>query len=57
MKKISCKLVFRSETIRALDNIDLMRARGGGDPIEAGGTNRTQSGINCVAQDAVPMPK
>jgi hypothetical protein len=50
MKKTSRKLVIRSETIRALNNIDLMRVRGGGD-------DGTQSGINCVAQAAPPMPK
>lgn len=57
MKKITRKLMVRSETVRTLDNIDLMRARGGGDPAGAAGTDRTQSGINCVAQDAVPVPK
>jgi hypothetical protein len=56
MKKLPRKLVIRSETIRTLNNIDLMRARGGGDLAEAGGTNRTQSGINCPAQ-VVPMPQ
>jgi hypothetical protein len=50
MKKTPRKLVIRSETIRTLNNIDLVRARGGGD-------DRTQSGINCPAQDALPMPK
>jgi len=50
MKKIRRKLIIRSETIRTLNNIDLMRARGGGD-------DGTQSGINCVAQAAPPMPK
>jgi hypothetical protein len=53
MKKILRKLVIRRETIRALNNIDLMRVKGGGDPA---GMDRTQSGINCPAQDAVPMP-
>jgi hypothetical protein len=56
MKKISRKLVVRSETVRTLDNIDLMHARGGDDPANAAGTNRTESGINCIAQ-AVPVPK
>ena len=57
MKKIPRKLVIRRETIRALNNIELMRARGGGDLTEVAGTHRTESGINCPAQDAVPMPK
>jgi len=56
MKKIPRKLVVRSETIKTLDNIDLMRARGGGDLADAAGTDRTQSGINCPAQ-VVPVPK
>jgi hypothetical protein len=57
MKKINRKLAVRSETVRTLDNIDLMRARGGDDPANATGTNRTESGINCIAQGAVPVPK
>jgi hypothetical protein len=57
MKKIPRKLVFRSETLRTLDNIDLVRARGGGDSADADLMDRTQSGINCVAQPAVPTPK
>lgn len=57
MKKIMRKLVVRSETVRTLDNIDLKHARGGDAPANAAGTNRTESGINCVAQDAVPVPK
>jgi len=57
MKKIPRKLVVRSETVRTLDNIDLMRARGGGDPAIAAGTNRTESGMDCIAQAAVPVPK
>jgi hypothetical protein len=50
MKKIPRKLVIRSETIRALNNLDLMRVRGGDD-------RRTESGINCAAPDVLPMPK
>jgi hypothetical protein len=57
MKKITRKLMVHSETVRTLDNIDLMRARGGDDPANAAGTDRTQSGINCAAQAAVPVPK
>lgn len=57
MKKNTRKLVVRRETVRTLDNIDLMRARGGDDPANAGGTNGTQSGITCPAQAAVPVPK
>jgi hypothetical protein len=57
MKKITRKLVIRSETVRTLDNIDLKRARGGDDPANAAGTNRTETGINCVAQNAAPVPK
>jgi len=57
MKKITRKLVVRSETVRTLDSIDLMRARGGGDPADAAGTNRTESGMDCIAQAAVPVPK
>jgi hypothetical protein len=63
MKKIRRKLIIRSETIRTLNNIDLMRARGGGDDGTQSGINcvaqdgRTESGINCAAQDALPMPK
>jgi hypothetical protein len=49
MKKATRKLVVRRETVRTLDNIDLMRARGGGDPTNAAGTDRTDSGINCPA--------
>ena len=56
MKKVTRKLVVRSETIRMLDNIDLTRARGGGDLANAAGNDPTQSGINCVAQAAV-VPK
>jgi hypothetical protein len=55
MKQTPRKLVIRSETLRTLDNIDLLRARGGGDL--ADGMDRTQSGINCVAQAAVPVPR
>jgi hypothetical protein len=57
MKKVARKLMVRSETVRTLDNIDLTRARGGGDPADAAGTDRTQSGINCPAQAAVPAPR
>jgi hypothetical protein len=57
MKKITRKLVVCSETVRTLDNVDLVRARGGGDPANAAGTDRTDSGINCVAQAAVVVPK
>jgi hypothetical protein len=57
MKKVTRKLMVRSETVRTLDNVDLMRARGGDDPANAVGTDRTQSGINCVAQAAVVVPK
>ena len=58
MKKVTRKLMVRSETVRTLDNIDLMRARGGGDlAANASGNDPTQSGINCVAQAAVPVPK
>jgi len=57
MKKVPRKLVVRSETIKTLVNIDLMCARGGGDPADAAGADRTQSGINCPAQSAVPVPK
>ncbi len=57
MKKITRKLVVHSETIRALDSIDLTRARGGGDSPDAGGTDRTQSGINCPVQAAAILPK
>jgi hypothetical protein len=52
MKKNTRKLVVRSETVRTLDNIDLMRARGGDDPANAAGTDTTQSGINCPAPAA-----
>jgi hypothetical protein len=55
MKKITRKLVVRRETVRTLDNIDLMRARGGDDP--AAKTNGTESGINCPAQAAALLPK
>lgn len=57
MKKITRKLVVRSETVRMLDNINLKRARGGDDPALGAKTNGTESGINCIAQDAVPVPK
>lgn len=57
MKKITRKLVVRSETVRTLDNIDLIRARGGSDPANAAGTDRTQSGMDCPAQAAVPVLK
>jgi hypothetical protein len=57
MKKITRKLVVRSETVRTLDNTDLLRARGGGDPAPAAGTNRTESGMDCVVQAAVVVPK
>ena len=57
MKKIPRKLVIRIETVRMLDNIALVRARGGGDSVEAAGTNRTQSGIVCPAQANMPMPR
>jgi hypothetical protein len=49
MKKVTRKLVVRSETVRTLDNIDLTRARGGVDPANASGNDPTQSGINCPA--------
>ena len=52
MKKSNRKLVVRSETVRALDNIDLMRARGGDDLAGGPKTNGTESGINCPAQAA-----
>ena len=56
MKKSTRKLVVRSETIRTLDNIDLTRARGGGGlAANASGNDPTDSGINCVAQAAVPV--
>lgn len=57
MKKITRKLVVRSETVRTLDNIDLTHAKGGGNPADAAGTNRTQSGMDCPAQAAVVVPK
>ena len=57
MKKIPRKLVFRSETLRTLDNIDLVRARGGGDSAEVDVMDPTQSGINCRAQAIVPVPR
>jgi hypothetical protein len=57
MKKITRKLIVRSETVRTLDNIDLMRAKGGGDSADVAGTDRTQSGITCPAQAAVPVSK
>lgn len=55
MKKTTRKLLVRSETLRvlrALDNVDLARAQGGGDALAAESTN-TQSGINCPVQAAV----
>ena len=52
MKKVARKLVIRSETVRLLHDIDLVRARGGGDAAEVAETHRTQSGINCPAQVA-----
>jgi hypothetical protein len=55
MKKITRKLVVRSETVRTLDNIDLVRAKGGSAP--AVGGDRTQSGMDCIAQAAVAVPK
>lgn len=57
MKKITRKLEVRSETVRTLDNIDLMRARGGSDPANAATKDRTQSGMDCPAQAAVVVPK
>ena len=57
MKKITRKLVVRSETVRTLDNVDLRRARGGDELANAGKTNGTESGINCIAQAAVPVLK
>jgi hypothetical protein len=57
MKKITRKLVVRSETVRTLANIDLTRARGGDAPAPGAKTNGTESGINCVAQNAAPVPK
>jgi hypothetical protein len=55
MKKIARKLMVCSETVRTLDNIDLRRAMGGSDPANAGGTNRTESGINCPAPVAAAV--
>ena len=55
MKKTTRKLVLRNETVRTLDNTDLMRPRGGGDPADPAA--RTESGITCPAQAAVPVPK
>ena len=55
MKKTTRKLLVRSETLRvlrALENVDLARAQGGGDALAAESTN-TQSGINCPVQAAV----
>ena len=52
MKKSTRKLALHRETVRTLDNIDLMRARGGDDLVNAVGTDRTQSGINCPAPAA-----
>lgn len=57
MKKNTRKLVLRREAVRTLDRIELTHALGGGDsPDVAAGTDRTQSGINCVAQ-AAAVPK
>lgn len=55
MKKVNRKLGLHSEIIRTLDNTDLKRARGGDDAARP--TDGTQSGINCVAQAAVVVPK
>lgn len=52
MRKNTRKLGLHSETVRTLDRIDLARAMGGGN-----GNDPTQSGINCVAQAAVAVPK
>ena len=50
MKKSTSKLALRRETVRALDNIDLTRARGGDDlAANASGNDPTDSGINCAA--------
>ena len=57
MKKVTRKLMVRSETVRTLDNIDLMRARGGDDLAGGPKTGGTDSGINCPAQAAVVVPK
>jgi hypothetical protein len=59
MKKKNRKLVLRSETIRTLEGKELAHALGGGDSpnAAAGGTDRTETGINCVAQAAVVVPK
>lgn len=58
MKKNTRRLVLRRETVRTLDRIELAHALGGGDsPDAAAGTDRTQTGINCPAQNAVVVPK
>jgi hypothetical protein len=60
MKKTTGKLVVRSETLRvlrALDNVELARARGGGDTIAAADSTNTQSGFNCPAHAAVIVTK
>lgn len=58
MKKKNRKLGLHSETIRTLEGEELAHALGGGDsPAAAGGTDRTETGINCVAQAAVVVPK
>lgn len=60
MKKKNRKLVLHSETVRtlrALDRIELAHAVGGGDSPNAAGNDPTQSGINCVAQAVVIVPK
>lgn len=56
MKKTTRKLVVRSEmlrVLRALDNVDLARAQGGGGDALAAESTNTQSGINCPVQAAV----
>lgn len=55
MRKNTRKLVLHSETVRTLDRIELARAKGGSESPNVAGT--TQSGINCPAQAALPVPK
>lgn len=60
MTKNIRKLVLHRETVRtlrALDRIELARALGGGGSPDVAGNDPTQSGINCVAQGAVVVPK
>jgi hypothetical protein len=58
MKKTTRKLQVRGETLRvlrALDNLDLVRATGGGTDTAIADSTDTQSGFNCPNRAAAAV--